>query len=118
MDEWDDAEDRGEGNIDSRGRPITAGERAKDKRRHDNGQGGKDFGNERASSAPPLRLPGSREGTSRGGRGKGGRNAAEGARGGLGGRRRMLSDDGEDSTSTEEETNSDEVQHFLRRVLG
>ncbi|CAB1113941.1 unnamed protein product [Ectocarpus sp. CCAP 1310/34] len=84
------------------------GERAKDKRRRSNGQGGKDFGNKRASSTSPLRLPGSPEGTSRGGRGKRGRNAAEGARGGLGGRRRMLSDDGEDSTSTEEETSSDE----------
>lgn len=116
-DEWDDAEDRGEGNMDNRGRPITAGDRAKEKRRRDNGQGGKGFGNDRASSAPPRRLPGSREGISRGGHGNGGRHAAEGARGGLGGRRRILSDDG-DSTSTEEETSSDEVQHFLRRIMG
>eukprot|EP00752_Nemacystus_decipiens_P010357 g9227.t1 len=108
-DNWDDSADSGGGsnNNAGAGRPKTATERAREKRRREmliSGKGRSDGsagGNRRSSSAPPRRLAADRQNDRGGGGGGGGA-------GGLGGRRRMFADYDDDSSSTEEETSSEE----------
>lgn len=110
VNDWDDSADGdGDGGDGGRvamggGRPKTAAERAKAKRRREVLTKGKvaHTGTRKSSSAPPRRIPAGGKIGERGGGGGGG------GKGGLGGQRRMFSDDGEDSSSTEEETSSDE----------
>lgn len=99
-DDWDDSADiGGDEKNGGGGRPKTAMERAKAKRRRDeltHGKGrrtGTATSNERSSSAPPRRLPAG-----------GGKSNKVGG----GWARRIFSDEDEDSSSTEEETSSEE----------